>query len=117
MLPPSHHWQRFTASYERFSNGQRKSLDRLMRQSDARLGAGFRDPLHFELMMQNVLSEAREEAYSAALGWSLGQLSLGQVVDILGIREPMFPENRWQQSKDWFYDTEIGVPEGHEGQV
>lgn len=68
-------------------------------------------------MMQHVLSEAREEAYSAALGWSLGQLTIGQVLDILAIRDLKCRGNRWQQSTDWPYDTEIDVPEGHEGKV
>ena len=109
-------WKRLTAKYEAFSNVQRKSLDRLMRESDARLHP-FSDPLRSNLMMQDVLSEAREEAYSAALGWAFGQLPIGPVVDILGVRDLKLRGNRWQQSMDWLYDTEIGVPEGHEGQV
>jgi hypothetical protein len=92
-------------------------LARLMRESDVRLGPHFRDPLHYDLMLQDVLSKAREEAYSAALGWSLNQLMIGQVLDILGIRDLKFRGNRWQQSTNWFYDTEIGVPQGHEGQL
>jgi hypothetical protein len=116
MVPPSQQWKRFTAKYKTFSNVQRKSLDRLMLQSDALLGPKFRDPLHCNLMMKDVLSEAREESYSAALGWSLGQLSIGQVLDVLGTRDLKFRGNRWQQSMKWLCDTEIGVPEGHEGQ-
>ena len=88
-----------------------------MGQSDVRLGPEFQEPLRCNLMMENVLSKAREEAYSAALGWALRQLSIGQVVDILRIRGLKFRANRWQQSMDWHYYTEVSIPEGHEGQV
>src|SRR5947209_1209130 len=115
-MSPSQQWKRLTAKYETFANAQKKSLEGLMRQSDARLGPRFREPLRWNLMMQDVLSEAREEAYSAALGWSLGQLSIGQVIDILGLRGLKLRGNRWQQSMKWLYDTEVGVSEGHDGQ-
>lgn len=88
-----------------------------MQQSDARLGPRFRDPLRSNLMMEEVLSEAREEGYSAALGWSLGQLSIGQVLEVLGVRDLKFPGNRWKQSSNWLYDTEVVVSEGHDGQA
>jgi hypothetical protein len=117
MVSETQRWKRFTATYEAFSRSQRKSLDRLMRESDAWLGPKFSDPLRCDLMMQDVLSEAREEAYTAALGWSLGQLSIGQVVDILGIRDLTFPGSRWKQNKKWDYETEIDVPEGHTGRA
>ena len=86
-----------------------------MRESDDRLHP-FGEPLRSNLMMEAVLSGAREEAYTAALGWSLGQLPIGPVVDILGVRDLKLRGNRWQ-SVDWLYHTEVDVPEGHRGQV
>lgn len=117
MPSSSRSWKSFTAKYLAFANAEKKSLERLMRQSDAMLGPNFREPLRSNLMIEDVLSEAREEAYSAALGWSLGQLSIGQVIDVLNIQDLNFRGNRWRQSTEWLYDNEADVPEGHDGQA
>ena len=111
----SEDWKPLVEHYERFARAREKPLDGLMRESDKSLGPRFKGPLRFELMMQDVLLNAREEAYSAALGWSLGQLPFGRVVDVPGMNLKL-PGSRWKTSEDWEYDPEAGVPEGHEGQ-
>ncbi|MBZ5728671.1 MAG: hypothetical protein LAP87_27280 [Acidobacteriia bacterium] len=85
-----------------------------MQESDALL-APFQEPLRWELLLDAVLSDAREETYSAALAWSLGELTVGQVADVPGIQVFAFRGRDWKRSIDWLYDTEVAVPEGHEG--
>jgi Holliday junction resolvase-like predicted endonuclease len=93
----------FRSNYRTLVLQSQRDLENLLRESDRRLYP-FADPLRGDLLMPLILTDAREEIYSAVLEWLIHRLPGNEVLQVFGLDDAGI-----DRSQPWVTDREYQI--------